>query len=381
MSIKEVFSQDKAISLLQRALAAQKVPHSYIFAGPEGVGRFKTALEWAKVLLCKDRIQSPRPDIRTSGAESFDSCGQCESCRLFVSGAHPDFHHVYKELQPYTRQGKGKPPPVQLPIDVIREFLIEKISAKPIVSNAKVFVVSEAEKLNNASQNALLKVLEEPAGNSFIILICTRLDKLLPTTQSRCQIVRFGPIEEQRIIEKLNTLGCDKSQALYWSRFSQGSLGMAMIWAKLDGEEGAVYRFKKELIERLAGYTLADALDFAEWIVNSAKRFSSELADIQKDTSKTDINRVVLKNIIRMISAAFSDAMKVAGGISAELVNSDQARLINKLSEKFDTDSAAQKVEKTYKSMGWVDANVNEKLIIEELLLNLVNPDTIRFWG
>ena len=155
MSFKEIFCQDRAIDILQRAFAARRWAHSYIFAGPEGVGKFKTAREWAKLLGCRE------PVAENGFAES---CGCCESCRLFEAGSSPDFNHVYKELLEFTEDGRGKTTPVDLPIDVIREFLVEKVSARPTVSQRKVFVVSEAERLNNSSQNCLLKVLEEPPG-------------------------------------------------------------------------------------------------------------------------------------------------------------------------------------------------------------------------
>jgi len=65
MSLKEIFCQDKAITILQRALASGKLAHAYIFAGPEGVGKFKTAREWARLLLCKN------PVIEKAGSAQF----------------------------------------------------------------------------------------------------------------------------------------------------------------------------------------------------------------------------------------------------------------------------------------------------------------------
>jgi len=192
MSLKEIFCQDKAISILQRAFAADKMPHAYIFAGLEGVGKFKTAREWAKMLLCKNPVVEN---------EFADSCGACQSCRLLEAGSHPDFNLIYKELLEFTKDGKGKTTPVDLPVDVVREFLIEKVSIKPTLSARKVFIVSEAERLNASSQNAMLKVLEEPPQYCTIILLCTRMERLLPTTRSRCRIIRFSPIDEERITD------------------------------------------------------------------------------------------------------------------------------------------------------------------------------------
>src|SRR4030042_5760809 len=102
MALKEICCQDKAIAVLRRAFAADKVPHAYIFAGQEGGCKFKTAHEWAKVLLCEN------PTAENDFAES---CGLCRSCRLFDAGAPPDFNHVFKELGEFTRDGHGKTRP------------------------------------------------------------------------------------------------------------------------------------------------------------------------------------------------------------------------------------------------------------------------------
>ncbi|UCF14610.1 MAG: DNA polymerase III subunit, partial [Phycisphaerales bacterium] len=225
MSFNEIFCQDRAIDVLQRAFAAGKWAHAYIFAGIEGVGKFKTALEWAKLLGCGE-------PVRKDGLA--ESCGSCDSCRLFEAAASPDFHHIYKELLEFTKGNEDKKTPRDLSIDVIRELLIAKVSARPTVSKRKVFVVSEAEKLNDSSQSALLKVLEEPPEYCCIVLLCTRLEKLLRTTKSRCQAIRFGPIDQSRIIEKLNSMGLERAQARYFARLAEGSLGAACRWAELE---------------------------------------------------------------------------------------------------------------------------------------------------
>ena len=227
MSLTEVFCQDRAIGVLQRALAADRAAHAYIFAGLDGVGKYKTAREWAKVLLCHAPVTETR-----EGRPFTDSCGSCDACLLFEGDSHPDYAHVYKELITFTKDGKGRAAPVDLPIDVVREFLLERVSARPTHGQRRVFVVSEAEKLNASSQNALLKVLEEPPHYCTIILLCTRLEQLLPTTRSRCQIVRFGPVDTERIIPMLTATGLETRQAQFFARLSRGSAGQACQWAR-----------------------------------------------------------------------------------------------------------------------------------------------------
>jgi DNA polymerase III subunit delta' len=372
MSLKEIFCQDKAISILQRSLAADKMAHASIFAGTDGVGKFRTACEWAKLLLCEN------PERQTD-SDFSDSCGACQSCRLFEAGSHPDFNHVYKELLPFTRAGKGKPPPVQLPIDVVREFLIEKVPQRPTLSARKIFVVTETEKLNASSQNSLLKVLEEPPGYCSIILICTRLDKLLPTTRSRCQVVCFGPIDQKIIMAKLKETGLEQTKAQYFAGLAQGSLGQAHQWAQLESEGVELYKTKKYLVNTISVYEYIDALKVADDFLKQSKKISEAWVKLDRATSKSDINRKALKAVVQIIISALHDAMQLNVSPGKEIVNFDQAEQIGKLALRFDAEGAAEKIADMYETMRWIDSSVNEKLIFEQLLLNLADSGRMRF--
>ena len=366
MSIKEIFCQDKVINILQRSLAADKMPHSYIFAGPEGVGKFKTALEWAKLLLCE------KPVIENDFA---DSCGSCRSCRLFEADSHPDFNHIYKELIQFTKDGKDKKTPVDMPIDVIREFLIEKISAKPTLSKRKVFVVDEAERLNASSQNALLKTLEEPPEYCCIILLCTRLEKLLPTTKSRCRVMRFAPIDEQKIIELLEHTNIERKKAQYFSRLAQGSIGMASQLAQLELEDVELYETKKQLVDFIAAGRYSETIGKAEWLLGKSREIAAAWVKLRRNASKTDINRRAAKTLVQIAISALYDAMKLNLAGPAEIINLDQKEQIKKLAQRFDPEQSAEKIEDCYETIRWIDASVNEKLIFEQLLLNLAISD------
>jgi len=369
MSFKEIFCQDKAIDILQRAFATGKWAHAYIFAGPGGVGKFKTACEWAKLLLCQN------PVIDNDFA---DSCGSCRACQLFEAGSHPDFNHIYKELREFTKDGKDKAPPVDLPIDVIREFLIEKVPNKPTLSQRKVFIISEAERLNVHSQNSLLKVLEEPPEYCSIILLCTRLEKLLPTTKSRSQIIRFGLIDEERIIESLRQMDVKENQARYFARLAQGSLGAAYQWAKLELAEANLYETKRDMVNSLASYEIADALSLAQKFLEKSKKIAGVWTNLDKATSKTDINRRAAKTLVQIIISALYDAMNLNVSPTKEIINFDQKEQIKKLAGRFNTERSAEKISDCYELLHWIESSVNEKLIFEKLLLNLAEPDRIR---
>jgi len=348
---------------------ADRGAHSYIFAGADGIGKFKTAGEFGKLLLCKN------PKIEEGFA---DSCGVCESCRLFESQSHPDFVHVYKELLEFTKDNKNKTTPVDMPIDVIREFLIAGVSNRPTLSNRRVFVVSEAEKLNANSQNSLLKVLEEPPGYCCIILLCTRLESLLPTTKSRCQIIRFGPVDDKRILEKLTETGLADKKAIFFSRLAEGSIGQACNWAKLELEGANLYETKIKIINSLADYKYEDSLDIANEFLKSAKSLAADWGKSDEATSKTDINRRASRTIVRIVISALHDAMKLGLGDEPNLINIDQKQKIAQIARNYPAEQAAEKVGDCFECLNWINASVNEKLAFERLLLNLAVCDTMK---
>lgn len=362
MAIKEIFSQDKAVSILQKVFASEKIPHAYIFSGAEGIGKFKTAYQWAKLLLCKNPVVEK---------DFADSCGSCQSCTLLEAGSHPDFNHIYKELKQYTKKGQGKAPPLELPIDVIREFLIAKIKQKPTLSNRKVFVISEAEKLTTESQNSLLKALEEPPKYCSIILLCTRLAKLLPTTKSRCQIIGFGPVAEEKIIEYLNEKGLEQNKSKYFARLSQGSLGIAGQWAELDLKEADIYESKKHIVNSLAVCEYSDSLNLAEWFVGKIKVTSDIWAKLDNSTSKKDIHRRTAKAFVQIVISALHDAIVLKVSPTKGLTNFDQKQKIENIAQHFTLEQLAEKISDCYKTLSWIDSAVNEKLIFEQMLLNL----------
>ncbi len=368
MSLKEIFCQDKAVSILQRGFAADKMPHAYIFAGAEGVGKFKTAREWAKMLLCKNPVAE----------DGFaDSCGSCQSCRMFEAGSHPDFNLIYKELLEFTKDNKDKKTPVDLAIDVIREFLIDKVSTRPTLSQRKVYVISEAERLNTSSQNAMLKVLEEPPDYCTIILLCTRMERLLPTTKSRCRMMRFSRIDQQRVIDRLKTMGLDGEKAQYFAHLADGSLGRACQWAQLELAGANLYQIKKELLNSLSTYKLADCLDLAEWLLGRAKKIADTWGELNEAVSKIDLTRRAQKTLIQIIISALHDAMELNIAGAQSFINSDQKEQIKSIAGRFSAEQSAGKIVDAYKTMHWIESNVNEKLIFEQLLLNLVISDTM----
>ncbi|MFK7789686.1 MAG: ATP-binding protein [Phycisphaeraceae bacterium] len=239
-----ILGQSAALDALRNQLATQRVHHAQVFHGPAGVGKFTSAIAFARELLCHD----PVTDLRGNTS----ACGHCASCKLFASlkeaedsddptaalrSAHPDLHIITKELALFSDDAQERSRKLtSIPVGVIREHLLGPASLAPALNHGKVFIVDEAELLNPTGQNALLKTLEEPTQGTYLILVTSSEHRLLPTIRSRCQRVAFGPLGESEVSRWLNEhhSELDEQAAKWVVGFAQGSLGRASLAVRFE---------------------------------------------------------------------------------------------------------------------------------------------------
>ncbi|MDH5302396.1 MAG: DNA polymerase III subunit delta' [Gammaproteobacteria bacterium] len=153
---------------LQQRRARGSLPHGLLLEGPEGLGKAEFAVAFAASLLCR------APDSQGR------ACNQCEACHLFKAHTHPDF----KLIEP-AEEGKA------ITVDQIRE-VVHYLSLSSHHGGVKVVVIQHAEAMNVNAANGLLKSLEEPPGNTVMMLVTGRPTGLLPTIRSRCQSILFA---------------------------------------------------------------------------------------------------------------------------------------------------------------------------------------------
>jgi DNA polymerase-3 subunit delta' len=335
---KSIFGQDEALEALRSAYAADRLPHGLIFAGPVGVGKATTAGVLGGVFLC----ENPKGD---------DACGKCESCRVFAAGNHPDFHVITKELIRYhDKTGKSKG--IELSINVIRAELIEKASLKSSMGRGKVFLIEQAELMNPAAQNALLKTLEEPAGRTLIILLTDQPDLLLATVRSRSRIVRFAALETKTVVRELTRRSIPAETAAQAAGLSRGSLGLALKWIE-DGVIDPAGQLLAQIDKILSG---AAAADLPGWFRKAADDYAAKQLERDALSSKEQATREGL-TLYLMIAAEH---------LRSRLANEEADRL----------DSICDMIEAIAQAEKYLDANVNVALALQQLSVRFESAAT-----
>ncbi len=197
---ENIIGNDHVKDILQKNISSRSIPNTILFQGPDGIGKSLFAKEIAKKLIST-------------------------SDNKIEHGSHPDFH-LYL--------------PADNSIHSIKSMrnMIDEVYKPPYEGNAKVFVIHDAEKMLESSANALLKTLEEPNFDSYIILLSSKPSELLPTIKSRCFKVNFSPIEIQKIVAYLES-ECGKSRGLatYIAKMAAGSIGHAYFLANNENIE------------------------------------------------------------------------------------------------------------------------------------------------
>lgn len=205
LSFNDIIGQDGVKAHLTDALRDNKISHAYILAGDDGSGKMMLAERFAAALQCDGGPQKP--------------CGCCLNCMQSESRNHPDIIYV-------THDKKN------IVVDDIRNQLINDISIKPYSGNYKIYIIDEAEKMNEAAQNALLKTLEEPPEYAVIMLLATNTGAFLQTILSRCVTLQLRPVETSLITDYLmSTLQLPDYVAKLCASFSCGYVGKAIRYA------------------------------------------------------------------------------------------------------------------------------------------------------
>lgn len=239
MQFSEIKGQEKAIHILQCAIKNQHIAHAYLFTGPEGVGKKKTALALAQYLNCE-----------AANTVTFSSCEHCPSCMQTMAGSHPDIMLL-------------EPDGASIKIEQIRN-LLSKVSRCNYESVYKVIVINDAHLMTEQAANCLLKTLEEPTEHTVFILITAQAQNLPITILSRCQQIQFNLLPPTCLQEILQQLHPERqSQIGLVTALAQGSIATAE--ALLANEEiSAARQDFYQLLDKISTLRLAQIISWCE---------------------------------------------------------------------------------------------------------------------
>jgi DNA polymerase-3 subunit delta' len=339
----ELIGNTRVKEALKRMITSGRLPGSLLFAGEEGVGKRLFALEVARALNCRTPKDS-------------EACGVCPSCVRIAKLNYPE----RDDAEEWTQIIWTDHPDVGLVIAPKRVLRVEQMrqiekeaNFRPFEGKARVFLIDEADKLNDASANALLKVLEEPPRTSHLILITARPAMLLPTILSRCQMIRFAPLAPAEIeTHLLKNKIADSKTAKLRARAAGGSLGRA-----LSNDMVTFTSQRKAMLGVLNALVMTN--DRAQLL-----RSAEQLNEAQyKDEFEERLD--VLETLIR-------DAWMLSLGANHQLlVNEDLASELEKISQRMDPRRVSDWILQIEDVRESLMVHVNRKATIDSLFLTM----------
>jgi DNA polymerase-3 subunit delta' len=369
MTVWDRLKGSRASEWLAHQIGRGDPVHAWLLSGPAGSGKRNAAVAMAAALNCT--------------VAPSTGCGRCSSCLRILRHRHPDVHHIVPEGP-------------LIPVDVIRESVLPEAARSPFEGAYKIFVIEEADRMNEPAQNALLKTLEEPHSDTVFILISDQEEELLDTVLSRCRIARLEPVPEERIVELLTAEGTPESTAVLAARLGDGDLARARAFASDEDSKGRRSLWLG-LPARLA--SPVDALDAAAEIIAEAadavrtreqaqRAEVVELAEAMGEGRGTatarnalakrhrrELRRLeeeMLGEALQTMAGFYRDVLAVRGGGMDALTNIDQPSELESWASADVGDAALLRAtERCIEARASLSRNANVAVAIEAALLEL----------
>lgn len=300
------------INSLEGDLLNKSYSHAYLFSGSKGIGKFSHAKNFARSILKED----------PEGIRFFSGIDDFEDADLYV---------VQKK-------------------DTIKkqdiEEIIENSFAKPFSGSHKIVIIDDFDRVTAEGQNALLKTLEEPMDYLILILISSNMRNILPTIISRCRILKFQDLTQDRIEEFLLSRKVSPRNAKLFSRLSNGDVSLAIKYSE-----------DPELLSK------------REDIINMTDRVIRQTEFIFDEMKFFKDNKDDFKEILNFMIVWYLDLVYVKSGREDLVVNIDKLDLL-KLQD-LSIDRAVESYDALINALGRKEKNVNFDLNIEKLLIDL----------
>ncbi|HZK34080.1 MAG TPA: DNA polymerase III subunit delta' [Bacillota bacterium] len=323
MNTKYIVGQSRLVNMMDRTLTSGRVAHAYLFTGPAGSGKRTLSSLFAQALLCEGTGDKP--------------CYTCRSCKQYESDNHPDVEHMVKEEDKTI-----------ISVDQVRD-LRDKIKVKPYQSDRRIVFIHEAHIMTDQAQNALLKTLEEPPGQTNIILLADSENRLLSTIISRCQIFKVGSLSAADTAQVVsNRLAMPKEETLIFSQLSSGNPGRALT---LAGNED--FKEKRDrLINGVGAGSISHLIELTP-IFTEDRGLALELMDIL----------IYWFRDILVLKETNNESL---------LVNMDKISMLEAQSKAFTSRALKDNIELIEESLRAINHFGNFQLTIENMLLGFM---------
>ncbi len=325
----DLVGHEWVVERLRRDIAQQRVRHAYLFTGPAGIGKRTLVAAFARALLCA----APDPP-----------CGQCRHCSLTLKGSHPDLLTVEPIISGKSVRA------AKIKIEPMRQ-LIYDLALKPVEAQRRVARLLRFDAANDEAQSAFLKTLEEPPGQTVLLLTAERADDLLPTIVSRCEGVALRPLPRETVASALITrwlVPAERAELL--AHLSQGRLGWAVRTQQDDSALEARAQ-KLDDLSALVGGTRVTRFAYAERLAKEGT-----------------VERI--QETLDLWLAYWRDVLLAASGASTPLANPDREADIRRLAATVTPAAASQVMQGLRRTGELLEKNANARLALEVCLLD-----------
>jgi DNA polymerase-3 subunit delta' len=318
-----------AVDMLRQQILHDSVRHAYLFSGPPGLGRRTLALRFAQALTCATPAAPAVP------------CGACRTCKQIEAMQYTDLVVVQAEKEGGT-----------LTVDKIRAVQ-QSLVLKPYQGNYRLALFLRFQEANASAANALLKTLEEAPPHAILILTADSAEQLLPTIVSRCEILRLRLLPVEAVEAALKARRADDAQARLLAHLSGGRPGYA--FHLLD--DPSTLDFQRERLDDLHRLLSATRVE--------------KFAYAGKLTDRRNEARERFRDTLLIWLTYWRDVLVSASGSSSPLVNVDRLGEIEALADRLGLASARKMIDAAEKAVEQLEKNVNPRLLVEVLLLDL----------
>ncbi len=328
-----------AIESLRSSIVEKRIAHAYLISGTAQLGKALLALRIAQALNCNQAQADP--------------CLECRSCRRIERGNHPDVRIAGMATQTAGLKPEEALRQRDLRIDTIREWQRD-ITLRPYEGQQRVFILHDAERLNDASSNAMLKTLEEPPPYATLILVANTAGDLLPTIVSRCRPLklRLVPRAEisQALQERYNLSSSDAHMLAAWSAGRPG-------WAIHMVQSPEALEERQTQLDSLAALTELPLSQSFRWAEEQAKQFRSDQREVYA--------------LLELWQSWWRDVLMLAAGCEQAIVFVDRRSELEHYARRYPLADIHACVQRIGAASQRMRENLNPQLALEHVLLHM----------